>query len=150
MRLLIFFTYYLLLFYIIFFIYYNLIKRGVRISLRSTINDSLITGLRIVDSILPVGKGQRQLILGDRYTGKTSIYLSLLLHCNYLSLLGSIEGLGTKRIFGIFFIISLNSMFYSLLGLILRLLSLLLFYPFLVQLLIFIFLFLLILQYHIL
>ena len=37
------------------------------------INDSLITGLRIVDSILPVGRGQRQLILGDRYTGKTSI-----------------------------------------------------------------------------
>ena len=57
-------------------IYYNVLKRGVRISLRSKVNDSLITGLRIVDSILPVGKGQRQLILGDRYTGKTSIYLS--------------------------------------------------------------------------
>ena len=68
------------------------------------VNDSLITGLRIVDSILPVGRGQRQLILGDRYTGKTSIYLSLLLHCNYLSLLGAIEGLGTKRIFGIYLI----------------------------------------------
>ena len=38
-----------------------------------------VAGLRIVDSILPVGRGQRQLILGDRYTGKTSIYLSLLL-----------------------------------------------------------------------
>ena len=76
-------------------------KRGVRIALRSKVNDSLITGLRIVDSILPVGRGQRQLILGDRYTGKTSIYLYIILHCNYLSLLGSIEGLGTKRIFGI-------------------------------------------------
>merc|ERR1711933_147 len=88
--------------------YYNLLKRGVRISLRSKVNDSLITGLRIVDSILPVGRGQRQLILGDRYTGKTSIYLSLLLHCNYLSLLGSIEGLGTKRIFGIYIGINQN------------------------------------------
>ena len=58
-------------------IQYNLLKRGVRIALRSKVNDSLITGLRIVDSILPVGRGQRQLILGDRYTGKTSIYLSL-------------------------------------------------------------------------
>ena len=84
-----------------YFSYYNPLKRGVRIALRSKVNDSLITGLRIVDSILPVGRGQRQLILGDRYTGKTSIYLSLLLHCNYLSLSGSIEGLGTKRIFGI-------------------------------------------------
>ncbi len=85
-----------------YFSYYNLLKRGVRIALRSKVNDSLITGLRIVDSILPVGRGQRQLILGDRYTGKTTIYLSLPLHSNYLSLLGSIEGLGTKRIFGIY------------------------------------------------
>ncbi len=83
------------------FIYYNPLKRGVRISLRSKVNDSSITGSRIVDSILPVGRGQRQLIIGDRYTGKTSIYLSLLLHCNYLSLSGATEGLGTKRIFGI-------------------------------------------------
>ncbi len=90
------------------FSYYNLLKRGVRISLRSKVNDSLITGLRIVDSILPVGRGQRQLILGDRYTGKTSIYLSLLLHCNYLSLLGSIEGMGTKRIFGLYVGINQN------------------------------------------
>ena len=88
-------------FFIRYFSYYNPLKRGVRIALRSKVNDSLITGLRIVDSILPVGRGQRQLILGDRYTGKTSLYLSLLLHCNYLSLSGSIEGLGTKRIFGI-------------------------------------------------
>ena len=91
-----------------YFSYYNLLKRGVRIALRSKVNDSLITGLRIVDSILPVGRGQRQLILGDRYTGKTSIYLSLLLHCNYLSLLGSIDGLGTKRIFGIYVGINQN------------------------------------------
>ena len=81
--------------------YYNILKRGVRIALRSKVNDSLITGLRIVDSILPVGRGQRQLISGDRYTGKTPIYLPLLLHRNYLALSGSAEGLGTKRIFGI-------------------------------------------------
>ena len=35
------------------FSYYNLLKRGVRIALRAKVNDSLITGLRIVDSILP-------------------------------------------------------------------------------------------------
>lgn len=96
------------IYYLYSFSYYNLLKRGVRISLRSKVNDSLITGLRIVDSILPVGRGQRQLICGDRYTGKTSIYLSLLLHCNYLSLLGTIEGIGTKRIFGIYIGINQN------------------------------------------
>lgn len=49
------------------------------------------------------------MILGDRYTGKTTIYLSLLLHCNYLSILGSIEGLGIKKIFGIYIGINQNS-----------------------------------------
>ena len=42
--------------------YFNLLRRGVRIALRSKVNDSLISGLRLVDSILPVGRGQRQLI----------------------------------------------------------------------------------------
>ena len=46
--------------------YDNLLQRGIRIALRSKVNDSLITGLRIVDSLLPIGRGQRQLILGDR------------------------------------------------------------------------------------
>ena len=42
--------------------YNNVLKRGCRIALRAKVNDSLITGLRVVDSILPVGRGQRQLI----------------------------------------------------------------------------------------
>ena len=98
------FTYYC----IFYFSFHNLLKRGVRIASRSKVNDSLITGSRIVDSILPVGRGQRQLILGDRYTGKTPIYLSLALHCNYLSCSGPIEGLGTKRLFAIYIGINQN------------------------------------------
>jgi F-type H+-transporting ATPase subunit alpha len=83
-------------------------KRGVRIALRSKVNDSLLTGLRIVDSILPVGRGQRQLILGDRYTGKTSIYISLLLYCNYIGIICNINGFGTKRVFGIYIGVNIN------------------------------------------
>ena len=81
------------------FAYYNLLKRGVRIAFRSKINDCLISGLRLIDSILAIGRGQRQLIIGDRYTGKTSIYLSLILKLNILNVIGSIDGLGTRRIF---------------------------------------------------
>ena len=40
--------------------YNNTLKRGCRIDLRAKVNDSLITGLRVVDCILPVGRGQRQ------------------------------------------------------------------------------------------
>ena len=90
------------------FAYYNLLKRGVRISLRSKVNDCLISGLRIIDSILAIGRGQRQLILGDRYTGKTSIYLSLILKLNILNIIGTIDGLGTRRIFGIYIGINQN------------------------------------------
>ena len=59
------YTYWIVFSY--YFTYLGLLKRGVRIALRSKVNDSLISGLRIVDSILPVGRGQRQLLLGDRY-----------------------------------------------------------------------------------
>ena len=93
---------------IISFAYYNLLKRGVRIALRSKVNDCLISGSRIIDSILAIGRGQRQLILGDRYTGKTSIYLSLILKLNIINIIGSIDGLGTRRIFGIYIGINQN------------------------------------------
>ena len=56
------------------------------------VNDSLISGLSVVDTILPVGRGQRQLISGDRYTGKTTISISLLLSCSRANLIGCIDG----------------------------------------------------------
>jgi len=88
--------------------YNNILKRGVRIALRSKVNDNLISGIRLIDSILAIGRGQRQLILGDRYTGKTSIYLSLIIKLNIINIIGSIDGLGTRRIFGIYIGINQN------------------------------------------
>ena len=41
---------------------------GCRVPLRGRINESIMTGLRVVDTILPIGRGQRQLIIGDRFT----------------------------------------------------------------------------------
>ena len=66
-------------------------------------NDSSITGLRVVDSILPVGRGQRQLILGDRYTGKTSLFITTSLQSSAMNISGSIDGFGTQRLFGLHF-----------------------------------------------
>ena len=39
-----------------------------------------MTGLKAVDSLIPVGRGQRELIIGDRQTGKTSIALDTLIN----------------------------------------------------------------------
>lgn len=68
----------------------------------------MVSGLRIVDSMLAIGRGQRQLILGDRYTGKTSIYISLLLKVNVVNVIGSLDGLGSRRIFGLYVGINQN------------------------------------------
>lgn len=47
---------------------------------RVPVEEMLETGIRIVDAALPVGKGQRQLVIGDRMTGKTSIAVDTILN----------------------------------------------------------------------
>jgi F0F1-type ATP synthase alpha subunit len=99
--------------------YNNLLKRGPKIALRAKVNDSIITGIMLVDTILAIGRGQRQLILGDRYTGKTSIFLSLLITSSSSNIIGSFNGLGTQRLFGVYTAINqnlskLSSIIYSL------------------------------------
>lgn len=47
---------------------------------RTPIDQSLETGLLVVDSLVPIGRGQRELIIGNRNTGKTSIALDAILH----------------------------------------------------------------------
>jgi F-type H+-transporting ATPase subunit alpha len=85
-----------------------LLKRGTRIALRNKVNDSLITGIRLVDSCLPIGRGQRQLILGDKSTGKTSIFVFSLLTSWRYSIISSFEGMSTKRLFGLYLGININ------------------------------------------
>ena len=46
---------------------------------RQPVREPLHTGLKVLDSLLPLGRGQRELILGDRATGKTAIALDAIL-----------------------------------------------------------------------
>ena len=46
---------------------------------RDFVNEPLITGLSSIDWAIPIGKGQRELILGDRETGKTSIAINMMM-----------------------------------------------------------------------
>lgn len=48
----------------------------LRIDRRSRIKNQLQTGVSVIDSMLPLGKGQRELVVGDRKTGKTSFVLN--------------------------------------------------------------------------
>lgn len=47
---------------------------------RSPVNKPLETGILAIDSLVPIGKGQRELIIGNRGTGKTAIALDTILH----------------------------------------------------------------------
>ena len=47
---------------------------------RQSVKQSLPTGLKVVDALVPIGKGQRELIIGDRKTGKPSIAVDAILN----------------------------------------------------------------------
>ena len=47
---------------------------------RQPVNEPLQTGLKAIDSMIPIGRGQRELIIGDRQTGKTAVALDTILN----------------------------------------------------------------------
>ena len=47
---------------------------------RQKINEPLFTGIKVIDSLIPVGRGQRELIMGDKGTGKTSLVFDIILN----------------------------------------------------------------------
>ncbi len=60
---------------------------------RMTVNQPLETGILSIDSMFPIGKGQRELIIGDRQTGKTTIAIDTIInqkgknvHCIYVAI----------------------------------------------------------------
>ena len=47
---------------------------------RKSVFQPLMTGLKVIDSMIPIGKGQRELIIGDRQTGKTAIAIDTIIN----------------------------------------------------------------------
>lgn len=47
---------------------------------RKSVHEPMYTGIKMIDSLIPIGRGQRQLIIGDRFTGKTSICIDAILN----------------------------------------------------------------------
>ena len=47
---------------------------------RQSVNEPMQTGLKAIDSLVPVGRGQRELIIGDRQTGKTAIAIDAIIN----------------------------------------------------------------------
>jgi F-type H+/Na+-transporting ATPase subunit alpha len=51
-----------------------------RVVLRSPVNTPVQTGIKAIDAMIPVGRGQRELIIGDRQTGKTALALDTIIN----------------------------------------------------------------------
>jgi len=47
---------------------------------RGSINQSMETGIKVIDALVPIGRGQRELIIGDRQTGKTTLAVDTILN----------------------------------------------------------------------
>ena len=60
---------------------FNLLENGApNVIDRESVNTPLHTGIKAIDSMIPVGRGQRELIIGDRGTGKTAVALDMIIN----------------------------------------------------------------------
>ncbi|MDA8596712.1 F0F1 ATP synthase subunit alpha [Candidatus Pacebacteria bacterium] len=50
---------------------------------RSGVNEPIHTGIKAIDSMIPIGRGQRELIIGDRQTGKTTVAIDTIINQKY-------------------------------------------------------------------
>lgn len=60
--------------------YYPIEKIAPGVVQRQPVNEPLQTGIKAIDSMIPIGRGQRELIIGDRATGKTTIALDTIIN----------------------------------------------------------------------
>lgn len=52
---------------------------------RRSVHEPMQTGLKVVDALIPIGRGQRELIIGDRQTGKTAIILDTIINQKHIN-----------------------------------------------------------------
>ena len=64
---------------------------------RKSVHEPMQTGLKAIDSMVPIGRGQRELIIGDRQTGKTAIAIDTIINQKGGDLICIYVGIGQKR-----------------------------------------------------
>jgi F-type H+-transporting ATPase subunit alpha len=72
-------------------------SRAPSIIVRASVTKPLETGLKVIDSLVPIGHGQRELIIGDTKTGKTSIAIDTILNQKGSDTLCIYVAIGQKR-----------------------------------------------------
>jgi len=73
--------------------FYPIEKVAPGVMSRQSVSEPMQTGIKAIDALIPIGRGQRELIIGDRQTGKTAIAIDIILNqkdqgvtCIYVSI----------------------------------------------------------------
>ena len=75
---------------------YPLERSAPSVVARESVNTPLHTGIKAIDAMIPIGRGQRELIIGDRQTGKTAIVLDTIINQKGKNLLCIYVAIGQK------------------------------------------------------
>lgn len=76
---------------------YLLDKRAPGVMDREGVSEPVQTGIKSIDSMIPIGRGQRELIIGDRQTGKTAVAIDTILNQKGKNLLCIYVAVGQKK-----------------------------------------------------
>ena len=58
-------------------------RKALGVIQRQPVKEPLQTGITAIDAMIPIGRGQRELIIGDRQTGKTAIAIDTIINQKY-------------------------------------------------------------------
>src|SRR5246500_4906739 len=64
---------------------------------RQPVREPMATGIKAIDSMIPIGRGQRELIIGDRQTGKTAVAIDTIINNKGNNLICIYNAIGQKR-----------------------------------------------------
>jgi F-type H+-transporting ATPase subunit alpha len=77
--------------------YINIERLAPGVIDRQPVKEPMATGLKAIDSMIPIGRGQRELIIGDRQTGKTAVALDTIINSKGRDLICIYCAIGQKR-----------------------------------------------------
>ncbi|MDP8201961.1 MAG: F0F1 ATP synthase subunit alpha [Candidatus Tenebribacter burtonii] len=77
--------------------YHPVERKALGVIQRQPVKEPLQTGLKAIDSMIPIGRGQRELIIGDRQTGKTAIAIDTILNQKDTDIICVYVAIGQKK-----------------------------------------------------
>ena len=77
--------------------YYPVEKIAPGVIARKSVNRPLQTGIKAIDGMIPIGRGQRELIIGDRQTGKTAVVIDAIINQKHENVICIYVAIGQKE-----------------------------------------------------